>query len=80
MASVGTFGKIIGTIGVLIMLVTSILLWVYGVKIRDDKPIDNKANAGKTLIGFGVMNIVFGLFMLLVLFKGCKEYSDVSVN
>jgi multisubunit Na+/H+ antiporter MnhB subunit len=80
MASVGGFGKILGIIGVVVMMITSILLWVYGIKIKDNKEITNKTNTGNTLIAFGVMNIVFGLLMLIPIFFGCKEYAQINYD
>jgi len=74
MASVGGLSKVLGIVGVIIMLVTSILLWVYGAKLKKSEDITNKPTTGNVFIAFGVMNIVFGLLMLLVMLTGCKAY------
>jgi len=80
MASVGGLSKVLGIVGVIIMLVTSILLWVYGARLRKSEDITNKPTTGNVFLAFGVMNIVFGLLMLLIMLTGCKAYKDINVE
>ena len=74
MAGTATALKIMGIIGILIMVITSILLWVYGARLRDGKDIEDKTNVARTFLAFGVMNSLAGVIFILVILWGCKEY------
>ena len=65
---------IISIIAILISLVASALMWVYGSKLKNGVEIADKPNAGKTMIGFGVMNVVFALILMIIILTGCKNY------
>lgn len=70
--------KIASIIGVVMILITSILLWVYGSKLRNDQDLGNKVTLGNVFLGFGVMNIVFALVMLATIFLGCSCFKEVT--
>lgn len=78
MAGVETLGKILGIISVIVMGITSILLWVYGSKVKKGEPIENRINAGNTLLAFGVMNFFFAFVLLLIMFLGCGDCDNIS--
>lgn len=75
-----TFFKYSGFLGVVVMAVTSILLFIYGNKLSNNGDIENKVHTGKTFMAFGAMNIFFGIFLLLALLFGCQTLKSIRVS
>jgi hypothetical protein len=77
MAPVKNILKYIGFLGVAIMVGVSIVVLVYGSKIKNSTDLGDKDKTGKLFYAFGSMNMIVALAMLLILLIGCDNCNKI---
>lgn len=78
MAPVKDVLKYVGFVGVAIMIGVSIVLLVYGSKIKNSQDLGDKNTTSNVFYAFGAMNMIIAFVMLLILFIGCETCPDVE--
>lgn len=78
MAATTGFLKYVGFVGVLIMVIASIILLVYGSKIKNGTDLGDKKTTSNVFYAFGAMNMIAALAMLGIILAGCPKCPELE--